>query len=188
MKRKDLRGIHPDVLYDSNFWILESELPGTATEEEHLKAMLKRLAPKQQTIQKLAQSYAVELEIYGTKYDPHVGIFIENTNVAQLAGMGVGLGISIYSVNPSYLDTAEQVAILSARLKKLKEISTPQEAQAVAEALALFEDYSTDINSLISDLFWEGMDQDEQATTLKTIIEKLSKIDQTKKRSKLLSE
>jgi hypothetical protein len=193
VKRRDERGIHPDVLYETNFWILESELPDTATEEEHLEAMLMRLEAKEEAIKDLATKYEVEIEVYGTRYHPHLGIFIEKAVSKKIASLGIGLGLSIYTLTPSYLDSQDNVAKLASMLEGIKDFSKAQstdngrEPTLTAEALATFEDLSEWVNTGISDLTDESLSGKERMETLANIKGRLQTIIRSIEKSRYLS-
>jgi len=101
VKRRDKRGIHPDVLYNENFWLLESALDSSAPEEDHLDAMLELLASRESALIELANTCHLTIEIYGKKQNPHVGVYVGREQTKLLGSLGIALGISVYVLGES---------------------------------------------------------------------------------------
>lgn len=92
----DPDNIQPPVLHKQDVWILRSDLSLDTDPEDHIQAMMDRIRPNAKLISELAKKYPVELSVFGTTHDEHVGLHLEKDIVQEMAKLGIAFDFDVY--------------------------------------------------------------------------------------------
>jgi len=99
IKHADPDDERPPILHDSSIWSLSSGVSESTLLEDHVAALLERLAPAYDAIATLSSKYEVILSIYGDVDEPYVGCNFTNEQLKALARMGADLDVDIYTMD-----------------------------------------------------------------------------------------
>lgn len=193
IKRRDPSGKRPSVLYEKNFWHVRSRLTGARRADEHVADLLDMLQPKKSVFSELSKECDAHIEVTGEVGHPHIVIFLETEQIAELSQLNIAMGVSIYSMLPNYLQSAEQRSELQAFLESLsaiKRLSTKvhDEAESIVNALKAIEDNATSVqNSLVRQLLWSDVPEEDRLETLEAIKLKMNVIQTAINDSKLFT-
>ena len=181
------------VLYEENMWILDSEVTSGDLEDRKIRALLDKISPVRGEFVDIAKAAKAELWIFGDVYDYNVALEFDASLMDEVASLGLNLFVDINSFNKNHLENSSQLQALAesiGTIEKVRSMGAGQdEAVLIAKALKTFEDNSEDIrDTLVTDLLWEDMDEDQKAEVLREIKAKLQLIRSAIEASKYLTE
>ncbi len=191
---RDPEGVATPKLYEMSIWTYVSELPGSASFEEHVESILSKIRPVKAEFIELCRSSTAELGIEGTIYEPHVGVYLNANQVRECAELGLRIDISYYVFSQDYLASNDNVEDLESALQALESVNIRDsedhnEANAIAKALSVLQKQSNDICEELADkLSWEAYDFKEREEMLGAIKTKLGVINAAVNGSRYLSD
>lgn len=179
--------------HGTDVWVLDSPLPKSAEEDEHIEWLLSKIRPHTAAMREVGKKYYAMISFTCFYYEYRQGIRLEKETLKELADLNIVFDFDVYSPAMRYLEHGVQIKALEDRLKRLPIIKSldkdnRSEAAEIAKALAVFEDNSHEITGSLSDLFWDALNESEQLEVLSKIKIKLSQIDKALSNSNYLKQ